>query len=178
MKKSVLVSGLLGLACSSEAPIDHAPGAELNCGVDAFAFSQLEVGDVSLNVACQGHGRTAVLLHGYPEFHLAWEQLAGTLAASGYRVVAPDQRGFNLSQRPLEPEAYHIDHLVDDASALIEAVADEPVLLIAHDWGGVVAWVLAHRRPELLRKLVVMNGPHPDAWMRPDVDPILPPARC
>lgn len=86
--------------------------------------------------------------------------------------TAVDLRGYGGSDRPAEDDAYGIEHLVKDVVGLVEATSDSPVLLVAHDWGGVVAWVVAHRRPDLLRGLVVMNAPHPDVWERPEVDPV------
>jgi pimeloyl-ACP methyl ester carboxylesterase len=144
----------------------------LDCPDEHFGLTNVDVGEVHLQVACQGHGRTAVLLHGYPELYFTWTRIAALLTAEGFRVVAPNLRGYAGSDRPEDVDAYHIDHLVADVAGLLGAVGRERVLLVGHDWGGVIAWVLAHRHPELLSGLVVMNGPHPDVWAHPGVDPV------
>jgi pimeloyl-ACP methyl ester carboxylesterase len=131
------------------------------------------VGEVTLNVACQGSGPIALLLHGWPEYHGTWSKLAPPLVKLGYRVIMPDQRGYNTSDKPDGVDAYGIDHLVGDILGLLDQIGKtERVLLVAHDWGGLLAWVVAHRNPERLRALVVMGAPHPDTWNRPEVDPV------
>ncbi|MFT3923303.1 MAG: alpha/beta hydrolase [Myxococcales bacterium] len=151
-------------------PLRHQ--ARFPCADDRFATSMVDVGELNLQVACQGSGPAIVFLHGYPELHLAWTELAAPLAAAGFRVIAPDQRGYNLSDKPNEVDAYLVDHLVSDLEGLIEASGERQVLLVGHDWGGLVAFVYAHRHPERLRGLVVMNGPHPDIWGHPEVDSV------
>ncbi len=106
-------------------------------------------------------GPLAVLLHGFPECWYSWRHQIPALARAGYRVVAPDQRGYNLSDKPKGVHHYQIDHLTADVLALIRALERERATIIAHDWGGVVAWRLAMDHPEAVDKLVVMNAPHP-----------------
>jgi pimeloyl-ACP methyl ester carboxylesterase len=138
-------------------PLDSA----LDCGAEQLVFQRLSVGPIKLNVGCQGSGPVIVLLHGYPEYHAAWNKLIPPLVRAGHRVIVPDQRGYNLSDKPEGVEAYAMEQLVADVRSLIEQSGSQQVLLVGHDWGGTVAWVLAHRYPRLLRGLVIMAGPHP-----------------
>ncbi|MFT5682217.1 MAG: pimeloyl-ACP methyl ester carboxylesterase [Myxococcota bacterium] len=145
---------------------DTTPDASsLSCGADSPDQSTVEVNGLSLNVACQGDGPTMLMLHGFPEFWYAWGPLAGEIAGD-YRVVMPDQRGYNLSDKPTELSDYTIDVLVADMVDLIGQISDEPIVLVAHDWGGIVAWYLAAQHPELLSGLVILNSPHPDVFAR------------
>jgi epoxide hydrolase 4 len=143
----------------------------LVCPRATLSFADVNVGELKLHVACQGDGPALVFLHGYPELYLAWSKLLPPLAAAGYRVIAPDQRGYDLSDKPADVASYQIDHVVADLEGLVAAVGQKRVLIVAHDWGGTVAWIFAHRHPELVRGLVVFSGPHPDIWGHPDVDP-------
>lgn len=105
-----------------------------------------------------------VLLHGFPESRLAWHQLA-TCLASDYYVVVPDGRGINESDVPHEISAYDIHQLVADVCAVIDdCVGARPVLLVGHDWGGVVAWSVASLAPQYVRHLLVVSGPHPEIF--------------
>ena len=105
-----------------------------------------------------GRGPLVILLHGFPEFWWSWRHQIEPLVRAGYRVVAPDQRGYNDTDKS---GPFDIDTLAADVCALIEH-ADEPrAIVIGHDWGGAVAWHLAATRPEHCERLVVMNCPHP-----------------
>jgi pimeloyl-ACP methyl ester carboxylesterase len=106
-----------------------------------------------------------VFLHGFPEFWYGWKWVMDELAGE-FRLVVPDQRGYNLSDKPAELEAYHITKLVGDIVGLIDALDTGKVILVAHDWGGVVAWALGAAYPELLDKLVILNAPHPQVFAR------------
>jgi len=106
-------------------------------------------------------GDLVVLLHGFPEFNYGWRAQIGPLAGAGYRVVVPDQRGYNLSDKPRGLASYCLDELVADIAGLIGATGRRQAFVVAHDWGGAVAWWLALTRPELVRGLVAINMPHP-----------------
>jgi pimeloyl-ACP methyl ester carboxylesterase len=108
-------------------------------------------------------GPLAVLLHGFPECWYSWRHQIPVLAQAGYRVVVPDQRGYNLSDKPRGVSSYQIDCLTADVLALIRALDREQATLIAHDWGGMVAWRLAMDYPQAVDRLVIMNAPHPVA---------------
>jgi pimeloyl-ACP methyl ester carboxylesterase len=108
--------------------------------------------------------KLALLLHGFPEHAVSWRFQMALLAERGYRVWAPNQRGYGRSSRPEGKAAYHIDHLVADVAALIDASGCDEVLLAGHDWGGIVAWEFAARAERPLDRLVTMNIPHPQRF--------------
>jgi pimeloyl-ACP methyl ester carboxylesterase len=120
-----------------------------------------EVGDVSLHYVEAGDGPLIVLLHGFPEFWFGWRLQIAPLAASGFRVVAPDLRGYNLSSRPDGVEAYTADRLADDIVGLVRERGAESALLVGHDWGGTVAWTVAMNHPEVVDRLAILNAAHP-----------------
>ena len=129
-----------------------------------------------ITLACRATGpvdapRRAVFLHGFPEAAFAWDEVITALAAAdpGLRCVAPNQRGYAGSSAPADVSAYRAKHLVGDIAALIDAVAGPgaPIdLLVAHDWGGGVAWNFAALLPQRVRQLVIINAPHPGAMLR------------
>ncbi|KJK40717.1 haloalkane dehalogenase [Streptomyces variegatus] len=108
-------------------------------------------------------GRPALLLHGFPQTGLVWQRQIEALAAHGYRVVAPDQRGYSPGARPQRPEDYRISLLVDDVVAISEELGWAAFDLVGHDWGGAVAWWTAHAHPGRVRTLTVVSTPHPGA---------------
>jgi pimeloyl-ACP methyl ester carboxylesterase len=103
----------------------------------------------------------ALCLHGFPESRKSWRHQLPVLAAQGWHAVAPDLRGYGDTSRPAAQSAYHIDHLVADTAALFDALGARRRLLIAHDWGALIAWVVAQRRAVALDGLVILNVPHP-----------------
>ncbi len=107
-----------------------------------------------------------LLLHGFPEFWYSWRHQIPALAAAGFRAIAPDLRGYNLSDKPLGVENYRVEHLIADVADLIRHTTHGRAIVVAHDWGGAVAWALAMRYPELVERLVVLNAPHPAAFER------------
>ena len=106
-----------------------------------------------------------LLLHGFPEYSGAWEDLMPAFAGT-HRVVAPDLRGFNLSSQPADVAAYRAREIVGDLERLVAHLGAEPAVVVAHDWGGAVAWQWAIAKPGRLRKLVVLNSPHPIPFAR------------
>nr|WP_324615775.1 alpha/beta hydrolase [Streptomyces sp. NRRL S-118] len=108
-------------------------------------------------------GRPVLLLHGFPQTGLVWQRQIAALAAHGYRVVAPDQRGYSPGVRPRRPEDYRIGLLVDDVVAITEQLGWAAFDLVGHDWGGAVAWWTAHAHPARVRTLAVVSTPHPGA---------------
>ena len=105
-----------------------------------------------------------ILLHGFPEFWWAWRHQITPLAEAGHHVVVPDMRGYNTSDAPPEVSAYHIETLAADVVALADAYGAERFHLVGHDWGAVIGWWTAARYADRLRRVVLMNGPHPDVW--------------
>ena len=110
-------------------------------------------------------GMPAVLfLHGYPNSRHSWAELLGPLGASGYRAIAPDQRGYSPGARPGDTASYHVDEIVNDAVGLADSLGIGRFHLVGHDWGGQVAWLTAIRHPERLHSLTVLSRPHPAAF--------------
>jgi pimeloyl-ACP methyl ester carboxylesterase len=122
---------------------------------------------VSLHIAEAGpaDGPLVILLHGFPEFWFEWRDYFAPLAAAGFRVVAPDQRGCNLSSKPQGVAAYRLDLLANDIFAIADALGHETLRVVGHDWGSVVAWWMATRNPSRLERLVTIDAPHPAVWM-------------
>lgn len=125
--------------------------------------STIKTNGIRLHVVQAGpkSGVPVLLLHGFPEFYYGWRKQIPALAAAGCRVIVPDQRGYNLSDKPKGIEAYCVDTLVEDITGLIQALEYEKVNLIGHDWGAFIAWMLAIKHPETLHRLGIINVPHP-----------------
>lgn len=122
----------------------------------------VEANGLTFEVAECGTGdRLALCLHGFPELNFSWRHQMPLLAAKGWRVWAPNLRGYGATSRPDGIDAYRIDRLVEDVAALIDASGAREVMLIAHDWGAIVAWMFAIRQLRPLTRLVIMNVPHP-----------------
>jgi pimeloyl-ACP methyl ester carboxylesterase len=113
-----------------------------------------------------GGGAPVILLHGFPEPWFCWRHQLGALAEAGCRVLAPDQRGYNISDKPEQVSAYALDVLSADVLGLIEASGWTSASLVGHDWGGIVAWWTALRHPEKVDRLGILNAPHPVAFRR------------
>ncbi|MFE4764858.1 epoxide hydrolase EphM, partial [Bacillus mycoides] len=129
--------------------------------MDGVKCQFVNTNGITLHVAAAGpeDGPLIVLLHGFPEFWYGWKNQIKPLGDAGYRVIAPDQRGYNLSDKPEGIDSYRIDTLRDDIIGLITQFTDEKAIVIGHDWGGAVAWHLASTRPEYLEKLIAINIP-------------------
>jgi pimeloyl-ACP methyl ester carboxylesterase len=111
-------------------------------------------------------GPLVILLHGFPEFSYAWRNQVGPLVDDGWRVLVPDQLGYNLSDKPVGLENYDIDALADDVLRLAESAGYRTFSLVGHDWGGIVAWWLALRDPDRIERLAILNAPHPATMTR------------
>lgn len=124
----------------------------------------IQVGDVQLHVVFAGpeDGEPIIFLHGFPEFWYGWSKQIPYFAEKGYRVIVPDQRGYNLSDKPDGKDAYYIDTLATDVKNLAEALGYEKIYLVGHDWGAAVSWRVAMMYPDLLKKLTILNVPHVD----------------
>ena len=126
------------------------------------AHEFVQANGLRFHVATCGAGdRLALCLHGFPECWYSWRHQMPLLARLGYRVWAPDLRGYGTSDRPPRVQDYAIEKLMDDVGGLIDAAGARSTLLLGHDWGGVIAWYVALRRVRPLDRLVVMNLPHP-----------------
>ncbi|MDT7806876.1 MAG: hypothetical protein QOJ70_689 [Acidobacteriota bacterium] len=125
-----------------------------------------QVGDVRLHYAeCGGGERLVILLHGFPECWYSWRKQLPVLGER-YHVVAPDMRGYNLSDKPGRVEDYRINRLVDDVTGLIRHFGAREAALVGHDWGAVVAWAVAQHYPDYVRKLAALQVPPPAVWGR------------
>src|SRR5579883_3084125 len=125
-------------------------------------FSRHATNGVTLHVAEAGpaDGRLVVLLHGFPEFWYGWRHQIDALADAGYRVLIPDQRGYNLSDKPKGRAAYDIDLLAADVLGLVDGLGQRQFLLVGHDWGAGVGWWIALQHPERLEKFAALCAPH------------------
>lgn len=127
------------------------------------AFERIETNGIHLHCALAGpvDGPLVLALHGFPDFWRGMTPILVALAKAGFRVVAPDQRGYGLSDKPTGIDAYAIGELASDAVGLIRALGHDRAHVVGHDWGAAVAWWLALTRPEVVSRLVVINVPHP-----------------
>lgn len=143
---------------------DSVAAARAETGI-GFEARFVDVGEVELHVVSAGpeEGAPVVLLHGFPEFWYAWRGPAAVLARAGFRVIVPDQRGYNLSDKPSGVESYQLRHLVGDVVGLLDALGIERAALGVQDWGGAVGWRMAIEHPERLSHLAVIDTPHPFA---------------
>ena len=123
---------------------------------NGLAFAADEAGDSD---------DVALLLHGFPESRRSWRAQLPALAAAGWRAVAVDLRGYGGSSRPRERSAYRMEALILDVAGLFDALGARRRLLIGHDWGGVIAWAFAIQRARPLDGLVILNAPHPGAYL-------------
>jgi pimeloyl-ACP methyl ester carboxylesterase len=131
---------------------------------DAF----LNVNGICLHVIQAGpaDGPLVVLLHGFPEFWYGWRRQIRPLAKAGFRLLVPDQRGYNLSDKPKEVKAYRLEELSSDVIGLLDHLGRQTCYLVGHDWGAAVAWNVALTYPQRIEKLVIMNVPHPAVMLR------------
>ena len=125
-------------------------------------------GDVRFHAVVAGpkDGSVVILLHGFPEFWFGWRRQIEPLAAAGFRVIVPDQRGYNLSSKPSGVAAYSLTELVSDVIAIADQLGQERIYLAGHDWGAAVAWSTALLHPQRVAKLVVLNVPHPSVMRK------------
>ena len=123
-------------------------------------------GGISLHVREMGAGPLVLLLHGFPDCSYTWRHQLPALAAAGFHVVAPDLRGYDGSSRPNGVSAYATSALATDIAGLVTALGEQRADVVAHDWGGGVAWAFAMFFPEKLRRLAILNAPHPITFRR------------
>src|SRR5262245_7765192 len=138
-------------------------------GGDSMAGPALRVAvvnGVTLRYVEAGEGPLVVLLHGFPEHSHCWRRQVPALTAAGFRVLAPDLRGFNESGKPRGVGSYRLRALGDDVVALIRLAGTERAAVVGHDWGGLIAWHVAMHHPEAVERLAILNAPHPAAFRR------------
>jgi epoxide hydrolase 4 len=130
----------------------------------AYEHTYLQINDqirLHLVLAGPADGTPVLLLHGFPEFWHGWRHQIMALASKGFRVIAPDQRGYNLSSAPKDVASYGLQHLSQDVLHILDHFGIEKVFLAGHDWGAAVAWTAAILHPERIEKLAILNVPHP-----------------
>ena len=130
-----------------------------------FKSQYAVVNDIRLHYISVGQGKLIMFIHGFPEFWAEWENQLVEFGKD-YQAVAPDMRGYNLSSKPEAVEAYHVKHLINDLRALAQHLGHQKIILVAHDWGGAVAWSAAMRYPQWVEKLIIINSPHPAVFAR------------
>ncbi|WP_265111563.1 alpha/beta fold hydrolase [Halosolutus halophilus] len=145
----------------------------LSAGTDASLLSALDVestyrtvNGVRLHVVAAGDedDPLVVLLHGFPEFWYGWRTQIEPLVEAGFRVLVPDQRGYNLSEKPGSVRAYQQRTVARDVVELVDTEGHESAHVVGHDWGGAVAWDLGLRSPDVVDRLAIVNAPHPAAY--------------
>ena len=126
-----------------------------------FEFRVFHINGIALHVVLAGpeSGKPLIFLHGFPEFWFAWRLQIDHFVSSGYRVIIPDQRGYNSSDKPAGIASYSIDLLARDVVGVLDAVADSKALVVGHDWGAGVAWYLAARYPERVSRAAMFSVP-------------------
>ena len=139
---------------------------ETLCGLE-LTHRYADLGDVRLHYVEAGEGPLVLLLHGFPQFWYEWRHQIPALLEAGFRVVAPDMRGYNLSDKPPGVRAYRVELLACDVERLILACGERTAAVVGHDWGAIVAWITAMRHPGRVGRLAILNVPHPARF--PDV---------
>jgi pimeloyl-ACP methyl ester carboxylesterase len=132
----------------------------------AFANRRVTVNGVALNVVIEGEGPDVMLVHGFPDSHEVWRKQIPALVAAGYRVIAPDLRGFGDSDAPTEVTAYAVPRFVADLVGVLDVLGIAKVRLVAHDWGAVCGWAFAIAHPDRVNRYVAMSVGHPEAYPR------------
>ncbi|MFA5120622.1 alpha/beta fold hydrolase [Zavarzinia sp.] len=127
---------------------------------------RIPLGAVTLNVLVAGEGRPVLLVHGFPDSHRLWRNQVPALVAAGFKVIAPDMRGFGLSDAPADEAAYRLPLLVGDLVALLDALEIPVCDLVGHDWGAVVCWHLCFEQPRRVRRYAALSVGHPTAYAR------------
>jgi pimeloyl-ACP methyl ester carboxylesterase len=132
-----------------------------------LSFHRVSANQLSIRVAAAGFGDRLILcLHGFPESAISWRHQIDPLAQAGYRVWAPDLRGYGGTTRPTGIEEYRIESLMDDVTGLLDAAQVQRAILVGHDWGGIIAWYYAMRHTCRVEALIIVNAPHPACFER------------
>jgi pimeloyl-ACP methyl ester carboxylesterase len=121
--------------------------------------ARVRANGITLHIAEQGEGPLVLLCHGWPELWHSWKHQLEALAQAGFRVVAPDVRGFGESEAPADVSAYTVHHLVGDMVALVAALGEREAVIVGHDWGANIAWNAALLRPDVFRAVAAMSVP-------------------
>ena len=132
---------------------------------DEVEHGYTENNGVNIHYAAIGEGPLVVMIHGFPDFWYSWRhQMEGL--KDNFKVVAIDQRGYNLSDKPDGEENYNMSYLVSDVAAVIQDLGEDKATIVGHDWGGIVSWQFAFALPQMVENLVILNLPHPNGLAR------------
>lgn len=158
-------AGSAGTSCRRHAlrrGMSSSAAAADTTGMPDLETLHLRTNGIRLHAVAAGpqDGPLVILLHGFPEFWWGWRRQIGPLAATGLRVLVPDQRGYNLSDKPAGSGAYRLDLLADDVLGLADALGRKRFAVVGHDWGAILAWHLAARDAARVERAAVLNGPH------------------
>lgn len=129
----------------------------------------VDCGDIRMAVHESGAGPPVILVHGFPELAYSWRHQIPALATAGYRVIAPDMRGYGGSDKPQEASSYTIEHLIGDLTGLLDALSIERAVFAGHDWGAMLLWQMALLVPQRMAGLINLNIPH---IPRPPINPL------
>jgi epoxide hydrolase 4 len=131
-------------------------------------FRVFHINGIALHVVLAGpaSGKPLIFLHGFPEFWFAWRHQIDHFVSSGYRVILPDQRGYNLSDKPAGVGSYSIDLLAKDVVGVLDSLADSRAFVVGHDWGAAVTWYLAARYSDRISRTAMLSMPHPGVFIR------------
>jgi len=130
---------------------------------------QLSVNGLRMHVMSAGQGPAVLLLHGFPDTHIVWRKQIAPLVRAGYRVLAPDLRGYGQTDAPQAVSAYRLEHVCADMLALLDVLAIERVRLVGHDWGAAIGWKLCRQAPERFEQFAALSVGHPAAFARAGV---------
>ena len=170
---TVAVSGLAVVLVGSVAAAQSAGVAGAGGGSGEVEMTRIALGDLTFDVRTAGpdEGEVAILLHGFPQTSYEWRHQIRALAEAGFRVVAPDQRGYSPGARPTDVADYALPLLVQDVLGLADAVGAERFHIVGHDWGAIVAWAVAVAAADRVITANPVSVPHPDAFARVLADP-------
>jgi pimeloyl-ACP methyl ester carboxylesterase len=131
-------------------------------------FQIFHINGIALHIVLAGpaRGKPLLFLHGFPEFWFAWRHQIDHFVSLGYRVIIPDQRGYNLSDKPAGIASYSIDLLAEDVVGVLDSVTNSKAFVVGHDWGAGVTWYLATRYSERVSRAAILSGPHPRVFMK------------
>ena len=130
------------------------------------ASATLSVNGLRMHVMSAGEGPAVLLLHGFPDTHVVWRKQVGPLVRAGYRVIAPDLRGYGQTDAPEAVAAYRTEHLVADMLALLDVMGIQKARVVGHDWGALIGWLLCMRAPQRVEQYVALSVGHPAAFAR------------
>ena len=133
----------------------------MNSTQDEFDHRYIKINGIKFHTVLAGEegAEPILLLHGFPDFWYGWHKIMNGLSDT-YRLITPDLKGYNLSDKPLEVDAYRLENLVEDIKLLSQQLGLDSFNLAGHDWGGMIAWAFAEKYPNLVKKLIIINAPH------------------